>query len=113
SRDVLYRHLGVDAVLVIEIDVNGAQSPERPLERRADVLRPAVDPRLPAVFEMEAELGGDDHTVTQRLQRFAQQLFVGKRPVDLRRIEEGDAALDGRADERNRLPLLGEGRKGL
>ena len=61
-----------------------------------DVLRPAIEPALlPVGIELEAELGGDHDLLAHRSKRFAHELFVRERPVDLGRVEEGDAALDG------------------
>jgi hypothetical protein len=40
-----------------------------------------------------AKLGGDGDVLAKRLQRFADELFIGERAIDLGRIEEGDAAL--------------------
>jgi len=39
---VLDRHVGIDPVLVKQVDVVGAQPAQRALERFADVFRPAV-----------------------------------------------------------------------
>ena len=43
AHDVLDRHGGIDAVLVEQVDVVGAEAAQRALDRLADVLRPAVD----------------------------------------------------------------------
>ncbi len=63
-------------------------------------------PRLRARrrIDVEAELGGDHDLVAERRQRLADEFLVGERAVDLGGVEEGDAALDGRADQRDRLP---------
>ena len=62
---------------------------------------PAVEPGLLAVLDVEAELGGDHHLVADRRERLADQLLVGEGAVDLGGVEEGDAALDRRADQRD------------
>ena len=67
----------------------------------ADPLRPALG------VELEPELGGDHHLAAERRERLAHQLLVGEGAVDFRRVEEGDAALDGRADQRDHLCLVG------
>ena len=60
---------------------------------------PAVEADLLAVgVEFEAELGGDHHLAPKGRQRLAHQLFIGERAIDLRRVEEGDAALDRRPE---------------
>ena len=43
ADDVLDRHRGIDAVLVEQVDVVGAQPAQRAFDRLADVLGPAVD----------------------------------------------------------------------
>ena len=53
---------------------------------------------LLAVLDAEAELRGEDHLVAPPLERPAQQLLVGVGAVDLRRVEEGAAELDGAVD---------------
>jgi hypothetical protein len=70
------------------------------------VLGAAVDThraRAALWIEPKAELGGDDHALAHRRQGFTGQLLIGLGPVDLRRIEEGNAALHRIADESNHL----------
>ena len=67
-------------------------------------VRPAGDAGLLAVLvEGEPELGGDDDVVAHRLQRLADQLLVVEGAVDLGGVEEGDAAVDRGAEERDHL----------
>ena len=68
--------------------------------------RPAC---LPSRIDVEAELGGDHDLVAHRLQRLADDLLVGERAVDLGGVEEGDAALDRRADQRDPFLLASTG----
>ena len=49
------------------------------------------------------KLGGDDDVFLERLQRLAHDLFVGEGAVDLGGVEEGDAAIYRRSDERDHL----------
>ena len=44
-----------------------------------------------AGLEIEPELGRDHDLVADGLERFADELFVRERPVDLRGVEERDA----------------------
>ena len=105
AGDVLDRHVRIDAVLVEQVDAVGPQPLQRRLDHLPDVLGPAVQARLlPSPLELEAELGRDHHLVADRRQRLAHQLLVGERAVDLGGVEEGDAALDRRADQRDRRP---------
>ena len=65
---------------------------------------PAGDAGLRAVLvEGEPELGGDDDLVADRLQGLADELLVVEGAVDLGGVEEGDAAVDRGAQERDHL----------
>jgi hypothetical protein len=57
-------------------------------------------------IDVEAELGGDHDVVAEGLQGFAHEFLVGEWAVDLGGVEEGDATLDGRADQRDPLVLV-------
>ena len=46
ARDVLDRHVGIDAVLIEQIDPIGLEPLQRRVGDLADVRRPAVQPRL-------------------------------------------------------------------
>jgi hypothetical protein len=47
----------------------------------------------------EAELGGDHHTVADRLERLPDQRLVGERTVGLGGVEERDSLVVGTPDE--------------
>ena len=66
-----------------------------------------------AVLEVEAELGRDHDLVADGRERFADELLVRERTVDLGGVEERDAALDGGADQRDHLLPVGERRVAL
>ena len=107
AGDVFDRHVGVDAVLVEEIDGLDLEPFERALDDLLDVLRPAVEaPLLPIRIEFEAELGRDHDLFAHRREGFAQEFFVRVWPVGLGRVEEGDAALEGRPNEGDHLLLV-------
>ena len=107
ARHVLDRHVRVDAVLVEEVDDLDPQPLQRRVADLADVLGPAVEARLllRLGIDIEAELGGDHHLVAHRLQRLADHLLIGEGAIDLGGVEEGDAALYRRADQRDTLVL--------
>ena len=92
-------------MLIEQIDAVGPEPLERGLGDLPDVLRPAVQRRCCAdsPVEVDAELGRDHDLVTERRQRLAHELLVRERAVDLGGVEERDAALDGRPDQRDRL----------
>ena len=111
SRHVLDRHVRVDAVLIEQVDDVDPEPLERGLDGLLDVLRPAVQARpAPAGgrlgLEVEPELGGDHDLVAERGQGLAHELLVRERAVDLGGVEEGDAAFDGRPEQRDHLLLV-------
>ena len=104
--DILDRHVGVDAVLIQQLDPIGAQPFERGLSHGADILRPAVQPVRHHATK-EAELGRDDDLVAKRRQRLAEQLLIVARAIGLGGIEEGHAALIGPAYQRDGFVPVG------
>src|SRR5580698_1653077 len=69
-----------------------------------------TDPARSTVgIRLEAELGGDHHLITKRSQRFADQLFVSERTVDLGGVKECNATFDGRPDQRDHLLCVSRG----
>jgi hypothetical protein len=85
------------------------QPAQRVLDRCPDVLRPAVQTGPAAAAEGEPELGGDDDLLADRSQGLADKLFVRERAVHLGGVEEGDAEVDGGANEGDAV-LLADGR---
>ena len=64
SRHVFDGHVGVDAVLIEQVDGVDLEPLERCLGDLLDVLRPAVQAQpagRPVGLELEAELGGNHH----------------------------------------------------
>jgi hypothetical protein len=57
---------------------------------------------------LDAELGRDHHLITDGSERVPDQLLVRLGPVGLGRVEEGDAALDRRPDQRDHLLPVGD-----
>ena len=98
ARHVFDRHVWVHAMLVEQVDVVAPEPLERCLDNRFDVLWATVEtpPLTGNRVNIETELGCDHHLVAQGSKRFADQLFVGERAVDLGSIEESYATLHGR-----------------
>jgi hypothetical protein len=71
TRHVLDRHVGVDAVLVVQIDDVGLETFERTLYGCPDLLRATIEDRLYARVPEVAELGADHHPVAEGCKRFA------------------------------------------
>ena len=104
------RHVRVYTVLVVEVDSLDPEPLERALGSLLDVLWPAIQaPLLPVWTEIKAEFGGDHDLLPDGRERFAYQLLVRERSVDLGGVEERDATLDGRPDQGDHLPLVPAG----
>jgi hypothetical protein len=71
------------------------------------VLRPAVQPGGAAAVEGEPELGGNVGLLAHRCQGLAEKLLVAERAVHLSGVEEGDAEVDGGADEGDADEVVG------
>ena len=110
AGDVFDGHVGVDAVLVEQVDGVDAQPGEGGVGDLLDVFGSAGQAGLAAVgVEREAELGGDDDLAAERLQGFADEFLVDERAVDLGGVEEGDAAFDRGADQGDVVGPVGGG----
>src|SRR5687767_4611639 len=81
SRDVLDRHVRVDAMLVEQVDGLDAQPLQRAVGRPADRLGPAVEATslVPVLVEAESELRGDGDLPVEWRERLADELFIRKR----------------------------------
>ena len=108
ARHVLHRHLWIHPMLIEKIDPICPEPFERRLGDLPDALGAAAQAApLPGLrVDLEPELGRDHHSVAHGSQGFAHQLLVGVRTIDFGRVEECDAAIDGRADQRDALLLL-------
>ena len=101
------RRVGVDPVLVVEVDVVHVQPAERGVDRLPHVIGRAVD-RSPAVVEPPvAELRCEDHLVAPAGDRPADQLLVRALSVDVRRVEKRDPELEGPVNGRDRFRFVG------
>src|SRR5258705_1222080 len=108
TRHMLDRHVGINPVLIQQVDDVDLQPLQRCLSDLADVLGPAVHADRPSRLGIEppAELGGDHHLVAKRRERLADQRFVRERAIDLCGVEEGYSAFDRPADEIDSLLLV-------
>ncbi len=94
--------VGVDAVLVVEVDDVGLEALEGGFDDLLDVFGLAVGGGPLAVVVgvgLKAELGGDDDIFAEGREGFADDFFIDVGAVDFGGVEEGDAALDSGADE--------------
>jgi hypothetical protein len=84
ADSVLDRGVGVDAVLLVQVDVAGAEAPQGTVDRGADVGRAAVeDPGAAAGVGDHAELGCHHDLVAAAFDGAAEEFLVGVRAVDL------------------------------
>ena len=107
---VLDRHVGIDAMLVEEVDAVGLEPLQHALGRALDVVGAAVEARAALArvgIDVPAELGGDHHLVAHGRQRVADQFLVGKGAVGFGGIEQGHPALVRTADDADRLVAIG------
>jgi hypothetical protein len=100
--------VGVDAVLVVEVDDVDAQPLERAVDGLADVLRTAVVAAgaHAVVVELVAELGGQHDLVAALGQHAGEQPLVGQGAVDVGGVEEGDAQVEGAVQRGGRLGVV-------
>jgi len=95
-----------DPVLVEQVDHLDSQPLQRFFGHLPDAFGATVEPVRTARaggIKVVTKLGGDDDVFLERLQRLAHDLFVGEGAVDLGGVEEGNAPLYRRSDERDHL----------
>src|SRR5581483_3304171 len=100
-------------MLIEQVDRLDSEPPERALDGLPDVGWLAVQAgrafhraRIEIGTEIEPEFRRDDNLVPQRSQRFADQFFIGVRTIDLRGVEERDAAFHRRPEKSDLFPLV-------
>ena len=98
AHGLLDRHVGIDAVLIEQVDGVDAQPPQRALAGAAGVFRAAVGADGGVAVPLHRELGGDHQPLAPALDRRADQLLVAEGPVHLGGVEEGDAEVDRLVD---------------
>ena len=107
---LLDRHGAVHPMLVVQVDVVGAEPLERRVARSLHVVGPAVHAEpLPLFVALVAELGGEHDLVAPAANGRAHQPLVGERPVHVGRIEEGDAEIESAVDGGDRLGVIPAG----
>jgi hypothetical protein len=96
-------------VLVVQVDVVGAEPLEGALDRCPRVVRVPVQgaAAVAAAVREQPELRRDHHVVAAAGQGAAEQFLVLVRTVDLRGVEQGHPELDGAVDGADRLGVVG------
>jgi hypothetical protein len=102
---LLDRDLGIDAMLLVEVDRVDAQPPQARLAGLADVLRATVD-RARTPHDV-AELRREDDLVAAVAYRAPHELLVVTGAVDVGGIEEGHAELERPVDRRDAVVVDG------
>src|SRR5580704_2198299 len=113
---LLQRHLRIHAVQLVEIHVIGAEPLQAAVDRRADVLGPAVQRPVARVVRRvrgldgvpdDADLGGQHRAIAMTArQRPADQFLVGVRPVGVGGVDQRHAEIKRLADHRDRRGLV-------
>ena len=104
AGDLFDRDVGVDAVLVQQIDRVDSEALQRTLGGLLDVLgRGYLADVLAVSIEQVREFGGDHHLAAERSEGLAHKFLVDERAVDLGCVKEGDAAVHGGVDHRDHL----------
>jgi hypothetical protein len=104
---VLDRGVGVDAVLVVQVDVVGAEPPQGAVDRGADVGRAAVEVAGAAAGVGDhAELGRHHDLVAAAVDGAAEEFLVGVGPVDLGGVEQGNTEVEGSVDGADGLGVV-------
>ncbi len=91
AERLLERRDAVVAVVLVEVDPFGAQTPERGLDRPAH--------RLGRAAVVVAELRGQHHALSPAFEDLAEVLLALPVTVDVGRVEEGHARVERRLDD--------------
>jgi hypothetical protein len=104
---VLDRHVGVDAVLVVEVDDVDTEPLQRRITRRPDVVRSAVHSHAgPVGAPLVAELGGEYDVVATARDGLADELLVGERAVHVGGVQEAAAEVECSMDDLGRRVVV-------
>jgi len=102
SGDLLWRNVGVDPVLVEQIDGFHAKASQGGVRSVLDQLGPAGADRVAVRVDLP-ELGGDDDLVANGGQSVSHELLVRERAIDLRRVKERHTEVHRLPDQGDRL----------
>src|SRR5579859_7879905 len=95
ARHILDRDVGIDAVLIKQVDRVDSESIERCLDDLSDASGAAIQTGTGSGGGiLESEFRGDHNASLERSEGFANELFVVSRTIDFGGVEKGDAALD-------------------
>ena len=104
---ILDRRIGVDPVLVIEVDRLDPQSLEARFARRAHVIGLAADPEERAVVTPhQRKFGRQEYLVAAAGDCLADQFLIDERPVHVGCVEEVHSLLQRPMDRRDRFLVV-------
>ena len=103
---LLYGRGRVYAVLIQQVDVVGAQPPQRALNGPAHMGHAAVESRRTTLLNTESELCGYLNIVSYGLQGLAHPLFACVRAVNLGRVKQRNALFVGAAYQRHHVAAV-------
>ncbi len=98
---VLDRHIGVNPVLVQQVDAVGLQPLQRSVHGTSDVVGMAIEaqPLARVRFKVEPEFRRDDHLLSHWRERGSDEFFVDEWTIRFGGVEEGHTQIDRGADK--------------
>jgi hypothetical protein len=107
AHRVLDRRLGIDPVLVVQVDRLDAEPLQRRLAGLANIVRPAAESHVVAVgLAHDAELRRHDDALSTPGDRPADEFLVGADAIDVGGVEQRDAAVERPVDGGDRLVFV-------
>lgn len=96
-------------MLVKQVDMIGSQASQRTFDGCTDMFGAtvAIGADLLPIHKAKSEFRRKNNFVTKAFKCTAEELFVYKRSIDLRRIEERTAELDCTVQSSERFNLIG------
>ena len=93
------RHCGVDAVLVVEVDVIDSQPAQRSFHRDSNIRRRAVGlERRTGGMRNQSELRRQHHLIATARDGLTHQFLIGVRAVDFGGVDQADAQIERAMD---------------
>src|SRR5687768_1769073 len=103
----LDRHIGIDAMLIVEIDDLDIEAPEAVFAGLAHIIGPAAHAPETSIFAAYiAEFGGEKHFVAAPRSRAADEFLVAPDAVHVGSVEEIYAPIERMVDRRDRFRII-------
>src|ERR1700732_1492254 len=89
-------HVGIDPMLIVEINRCNAKAPQARLAGLLHIFRPPIDAKERSAWPANvAKLGSNNHLMAALFNCPAHQFLVSAGAVHIGRVEQGNAAIDG------------------